>query len=598
MVVKKDCTKIEVGKLYKKYNWFWNEEEFLLNVENCIEDNYNLLETSSQPETALDNLLHDLLCESINKKIQDTKDKKLIVIYLEQIITLNEKNPLVELKKIGKMLMLLTSVNKTLNLYEYIIKHSEKFKQLVTLFFKDKNIVSEHDILIKVKNDQDLYNILESCAICLGKEIEYIDYSDDDLLSSSKQEDTFSWYLAQCKQFKILTQEEEKELLTLMEQGGEPAKWAKKRLIESNQLLVISFAKRYSRINGDVMELISAGNLGLSTGIDRYDSKRKVKLSTYVSWWIKQQILNSINARGIIKVPATLMTRYLGYKKQLSALEESLGKKASVADIENHLAISEEQQKKYGKVDLADTLSLEEPLDDEQEITFGDALPSELEDVESKVEQRCIAEALKLILKESLKPVEQEIIKCRFGFYGHCMTFKETKDKLKKENLANITGERVRQIQNKILEKLKTIPALQELHSGETTIIMPRPNIPSEPKRIEVPILTQKTEEINTLAEELENLDVTENPFDNIYDYFIEYKEEDVSTALEKLGLAAKSFLNVIYPQGVIIDKPPIFASDKEKEQYLVLVIKPLTDMLIKLNKQKSKKVMVKKGNN
>ena len=225
---------------------------------------------------------------------------------------------------------------------------------------------------------------------------------------------------------------------------------AKEKIIKSNLSLVISIAKGYNSTGMEFIDLIQEGNSGLIKAVESFDYSKGFKFSTYATWWIRQAITRAIGNKGkVIRIPANVqeIVRKL-YKAQRTYMQKH-GNDPSPEDLAKLMKIS------LDKVVLAieasqETISLDSYIDDEENSTLGSTIedPNSLDPTERNYQENVRSELNKIL--GSLEPKEQEIIAMRFGLDdGVVNTLKDTGEYL------NISRERVRQIENKAIQKLK-----------------------------------------------------------------------------------------------------------------------------------------------
>lgn len=235
-----------------------------------------------------------------------------------------------------------------------------------------------------------------------------------------------------------------------VEQGTE----ARTHLIRANLRLVIGLAKRYARVSGvDLRDLIQEGNIGLMTAADKFDHSLGYRFSTYAMWWIRQSITRGIQERGrTIRLPvhiAEALTRIRRVRRLLA--HEQGGSEPSVKQIAEQLQMPPEQVQFVLDSSSPQVLSLDgDDSDDEQPHSLGASLAAtSCADPLMDLMQRDLAGALAQSLAD-FTPREREVIALRFGLGdGEAKTLEEV------GNRFGITRERVRQIEAKVLHRLR-----------------------------------------------------------------------------------------------------------------------------------------------
>ena len=264
---------------------------------------------------------------------------------------------------------------------------------------------------------------------------------------SSDIDDSVKMYLREIGTIKLLTPTEEIELAKAIADGDEVAK---KKLINANLRLVVSIAKKYTGQGLLFLDLIQEGNTGLIRAAEKFDYTKGFKFSTYATWWIKQGITRAIADQSrTIRVPVHMVETIYKVKKASRQLMQELGRKPTeeeVAEkvelpIENIIAI-----RKYSQVPL----SLEMPIGDEESSQLGDFIEDKNLESPENASYRHILRNELLSSMEILTEREQMILKLRFGFDdGRPRTLEEV------GKVYNVTRERIRQIEEKALRKLK-----------------------------------------------------------------------------------------------------------------------------------------------
>lgn len=255
-------------------------------------------------------------------------------------------------------------------------------------------------------------------------------------------------YLKEIGQIPLLTEEEERVLGQKSAQGD---KEAKRKLEEGNLRLVVSIAKHYTGRGLSFLDLIQEGNLGLMRAVEKYDYTKENRFSTYASWWIKEAIMRALDEQAReIRVPVHVAESMKKVQKIRKELQQKLGREATAAEIAQKLENKTEEYVKEILSYLQTPVSLETPIGEE-----GDTSLSDL--VEDKAEQTPEEAMNLLVQKEEVKellnmlsPREQEVIKMRFGLEGGKVCTLEEVGKV-----LHVTRERVRQIEERAMEKLR-----------------------------------------------------------------------------------------------------------------------------------------------
>ncbi|MCF7916971.1 MAG: sigma-70 family RNA polymerase sigma factor [Candidatus Omnitrophica bacterium] len=254
-------------------------------------------------------------------------------------------------------------------------------------------------------------------------------------------------YLERIKDLPVLTKEEEVELIEKAKQGDRPAR---RRLINCNLKLVVNIAKHYTHLTLSLMDLIAEGNIGLMRAIDKFDTTRGFRFSTYAAWWIRQAITRSIIDQGkTIRVPVYASEFISKYKKAQEALRQKLNREPNRKEIAKQLKVSED---KVAEIELwiQKKSSLEAPVGKDGASEFGDFIVSDANSGTDKAVNKIFRREKIEHLFDALSKREKRILDLRFGISdGTSHTLAEISEEL------DISRERVRQIEKEALGKLK-----------------------------------------------------------------------------------------------------------------------------------------------
>ena len=264
-----------------------------------------------------------------------------------------------------------------------------------------------------------------------------------------KKNTGFQTYAKQLKTIPLLNAEEE---IALAKKYNEGDKKAKDTLVSSNLRLVIMAAKHYSTQNTSLSfeDLVQEGNIGLIKAVDLYDHTRGYRFSTYAMYWIKQTISRAIaNSAKTIRVPVHMQELKVKYNRAQAELREKFNRDATVAEIAKYMGITE---KKVMEVEtlIKEPISLNTALNDEDDGTLEDLIADpNVDRPDDRIDNEILSKAIKTVLS-TLDAREQEIIIARFGLDGNSP---RTLEQL--GEVYGITKERIRQIEQKALKKLR-----------------------------------------------------------------------------------------------------------------------------------------------
>ena len=268
-----------------------------------------------------------------------------------------------------------------------------------------------------------------------------------DLAAEFNLDDPVRMYLKEIGQVKLLSAEEEVELAKRVSEGDQEAK---NKLTEANLRLVVSIAKKYSGRGLHILDLIQEGNTGLIRAVDKFDWTKGNKFSTYATWWIRQAITRAIADQArTIRVPVHMVEVINKATRCNRKLVQELGREPTVEEIAAELGLPVEKIIEANRT-AADTLSLDTPVGDEEDTSIGSFVEDERTPGPADATSNALlAEALKEIL-DTLTEREADVLRMRFGMYdGRTHTLEEV------GQIFGVTRERIRQIENKAIRKLR-----------------------------------------------------------------------------------------------------------------------------------------------
>ena len=291
-----------------------------------------------------------------------------------------------------------------------------------------------------------------------GKIEEEIDEEDVKENVDFKDTDSIQMYLREIGKVDLLTQDEEVSLAKAIEKGDQ---MARQKLTEANLRLVVSIAKKYVGRSHSLsfLDLIQEGNIGLFRAVEKFDYRRGYKFSTYATWWIRQAVTRAIADQSrTIRIPVHMVETINKYIQVVRALVQELGREPLPEEIAVEMNMDVKKVRHIIKVSQ-ETISLETSIGgDDSDSVLSDFVEDTDSITPSQIASRTL---LKKHLNEVLEQLtlrEQKILRIRFGLEDGVMhTLEEV------GNEFGVTRERIRQIEAKALEKIRSMKGMEKL---------------------------------------------------------------------------------------------------------------------------------------
>ena len=376
------------------------------------------------------------------------------------------------------LLISLGKETKTLKIEDvtrYFEKDSEEYRTVVLeLEHKGIEVLTPMELEIDFPEDEENIDIPHDDII-----EEEIDIENFDILPSTiKYDDPVRMYLKEIGKIQLLTFDEEtrlanvitdgniaqEQLASIEEEGYEipesdleklrelvrKGEVAKNKLVEANLRLVVSIAKKYVGRGLQFLDLIQEGNMGLMKAVEKFDSNRGFKFSTYATWWIRQAITRAVADQArTIRIPVHMVETINKLVRVQRQLVQELSREPSPEEVADRMGIPVEKVQQIQKI-AQEPISLEAPVGEEEDSSLGDFIsdPTALDPYEYTAQ-----EMLKKELNEVLQGLtdrEEKVLRMRFGLLdGRQRTLEEVGREF------GVTRERIRQIEDKALLKLK-----------------------------------------------------------------------------------------------------------------------------------------------
>jgi RNA polymerase primary sigma factor len=334
---------------------------------------------------------------------------------------------------------------------------------------REQGFVTQQELLKAIPNIEDDVLLLDEIySLFLDLGIDVIDVKDAMIWKKDEEEeekemkdkkdielreianDSIRLYLCEIGKVPLLTAKQEIDLARRIRKGDQTAK---QRLAEANLRLVVSIAKKYIGRGLSFLDLIQEGNIGLFRAVEKFDPNRGFKFSTYATWWIRQAITRAIADQArTIRIPVHMVETINKLTHAQRRLVQELGREPLVEELAAEMDMDVKKVRHILKISQ-DIVSLEAPVGTEEDSKLGDFI--EDDDALSPADatnRQIIKENIHEML-QYLSPRERKIIEMRFGLkdgVGH------TLEEVGRE--FNVTRERIRQIEAKVLQKLKEHP--------------------------------------------------------------------------------------------------------------------------------------------
>ena len=265
--------------------------------------------------------------------------------------------------------------------------------------------------------------------------------------------DSLRLYLRSIGTVELLTADQEVDLAKRIERGD---MGAKRHMVEANLRLVVSIAKSFLGRGLSFLDLIQEGSLGLIRAVEKFDYRRGYKFSTYATWWIRQAVTRALADKSrTIRIPVHMVEKLNRVVHVERSLVQKLGREPDPHEIADELQWTVREVREVLRVSQM-PVSLEKPIGDEDDSELGDFVADEngqtpFETASENLQREDVRRALAVL------PIrDREVLELRYGLNGHQpMTLEEVGDAF------GVTRERIRQIENNTLKRLKMLPEAQ-----------------------------------------------------------------------------------------------------------------------------------------
>ena len=272
--------------------------------------------------------------------------------------------------------------------------------------------------------------------------------------------DDLGLYLREIGSIPLLSASDEQRLAHQIAQGNDEAR---QQFIEANLRLVVSIARKYTGLGLGLSDLIQEGNLGLMKAVERFDPTKGNRFSTYATYWIRQAISRALSDKGrTVRLPVHIGEKIRRLTQVRHALVSELGRDPTIRELAEQLDLQEAQVHALLTASHA-VLSLDAPRGEEGETRLSDCLEDETEPpLEESAQQQALAVHLRAALT-CLSERERQALLLRFGLDEQAGGYRRTLSQVGMQ--LGITRERVRQLEERALERLRSCHASTILKS-------------------------------------------------------------------------------------------------------------------------------------
>lgn len=347
---------------------------------------------------------------------------------------------------------------------------------------KEQKFVTQQELLSAIPNPETELDLLDEIyELMLDLGVEIVDVKDSLIWKVEKEEveekddkkkkkkkkaakrvdlseianDSIRMYLCEIGKVDLLTAKEEIELARGIRRGDETSK---AKLAEANLRLVVSIAKKYIGRGLSFLDLIQEGNIGLFRAVEKFDPDRGFKFSTYATWWIRQAITRAIADQArTIRIPVHMVETINKLTHTQRRLVQELGREPLLEELAAEMGMEVKKVRHIKKISQ-DIVSLEAPVGSEDDSKLGDFIQDHDTLSPSQMTNKQLVKENIHEMLQYLSPRERKIIELRFGLIdgvGH--TLEEVGKKF------NVTRERIRQIEAKVLQKLREHPTSEKI---------------------------------------------------------------------------------------------------------------------------------------
>ena len=297
----------------------------------------------------------------------------------------------------------------------------------------------------------DFYHALEEMQIEVVSAADEVEVREEEVKAEAREisTDSLQLFLKDIGKVDLLTAAQEVELAKRIERGDH---LAKQEMIEANLRLVVSIAKRYRNQGLPFLDLIQEGTIGLVRAAEKFDYRKGFKFSTYATWWIRQAVARALADKArTIRMPVHVVEKLNKIVRTERKLRAELCREPTPVEIALDLDLPLEEVEAIMRSSQT-PVSLEKPVGDEEESEFGHFITDENVPLPDEVADEAMRKELLRKILGTLSHRERRVLELRYGLDGeHPRTLDEV------GRTFNVTRERIRQIENQSLKKLRAL---------------------------------------------------------------------------------------------------------------------------------------------
>ena len=330
-------------------------------------------------------------------------------------------------------------------IFEALIASAQESGQLAS----DELAVAVDELELEPRQVDELYSKLEEL------QIEVVEPVEEKVDQREVSTEALQLFLKDIGKVDLLTAAQEIELAKRIERGDDRAK---QEMVEANLRLVVSIAKRYRNQGLPFLDLIQEGTIGLVRAAEKFDHRKGFKFSTYATWWIRQAVARALADKArTIRMPVHVVEKLNKILRTERKLRAERGREPCSEEIAHELDLTVDEVDQIRR-SAQTPVSLEKPVGDDEESEFGHFITDELAPQPEEVAEDILRKEALVKILGTLSERERRVLELRYGLNGEQP---RTLDEVGRT--FQVTRERIRQIENQWLKKLRALADSQKL---------------------------------------------------------------------------------------------------------------------------------------